>query len=261
MKDIQFSIHERGYAKVTLNREATQNAFDDNIIFKLLKRMDDVRKNPAIKLLLIKANGKSFCSGADLKWMRKTADFTEDQNYQDALNMANFFQALDTLPQPTLAIVQGAAYGGGLGIIAACDIAIASTSAKFGLPEVKLGLIPAVVSPYLIRVLGESIMKRYSLTGETFYAEEARRIGLIHNIVPPQKLHEAEKHYINLLLQNSPLAMKAIKTQLHLSKKISHTVIKQTARLIADLRSSKEAKEGIAAFLEKRQPHWTDNDV
>ena len=257
MNDILINIDDRGVATITLNRPERHNAFDDGLLQRLHETVGGCRQDEAVKVLVLAAEGKSFCAGADLGWMRRMASYSREENYQDALAMAEFFADLATLPKPTIAVVQGGAFGGGVGLAAACDIVIAAESARFALSEVKLGLIPAVISPYLIRAIGERHTRRYSLTGEAFGAEEARAMGLVQAVVARDQLAAAVESFLSHLLANGPAAMAAVKADLF--KENGQYLREQgryTAGLIAEIRGSAEGREGIAAFLEKRQPSW-----
>ncbi len=262
MNDILLNEDTKGCATITLNRPKTHNAFDDSMVSSLQAHLERINSNRDIRVVVLAAKGKSFSSGADLNWMRQMAKYSQERNYKDALAMADFFSTLANLRQPTLALIQGPAFGGGVGLVAACDIAIASNRAFFGLSEVKLGLAPAVISPYLYRAMGTRTAQRFFLTGETFDAAMAERVGLVHCVVPPQDLQTRAEKFISLLLQNGPEAMATIKHKLAPEAVISQDMTaKYTAKVIAELRSSLEGKEGISAFLEKRQPKWSKRDV
>lgn len=257
MSDILTNIDERGIATITLNRPERHNAFDDRLLRELHAAIRAYRDDDQVRVVVLAAAGRSFCAGADLTWMQRTAACSEEENYRDALAMAEFFAELATLPKPTLAAVQGVAFGGGVGLVAACDIAIATESARFALSEVKIGLVPAVISPYLIRAIGERQTRRFGLTGEPFTAREARDVGLVHTVVAAEELAAEIERICTLLLANGPAAMAAVKSRLlATSAEILREQKRDTARCIAEIRGSAEGREGVAAFLEKRKPLW-----
>lgn len=257
MKSIRIKIDSQGIGTITLNRPQTHNAFDDVLLAELHKAISDFKADSRVVVVVLEANGKSFSAGADLNWMQRIADYSEDENYQDALAMADFFHDLATFPKPTIAVVQGAALGGGMGLVACCDIVIAGESALFGLTEVKIGLIPAVISPYLSRALGDRNWQRYALTGERFGVDEALRLGLVHDVAAPGDLSTTVKALCTSLLANSPAAMAAVKSKLSNYREMNlKSQMMYTARSIAEIRVSPEGREGIAAFLEKRKPQW-----
>lgn len=237
-----------------LNRPEVHNAFDDELIAELLNALQTIEKNPQTRVVILKANGKNFSAGADLNWMHKMVRYTEAENKQDALQLAQLMHRLYTLNKPIIAVVQGAAYGGAIGLIACCDIAIAADNANFCLSEVKIGLIPAVISPYLIHAIGAKQTQRYALTAETFDAQTAKRLGLINEVVPLELLEPQTQQLISTLLQNSPSAIQKTKALLHevTQSRIDSTLIEKTAIAIAEARVSKEGQERLAAFLEKR---------
>ncbi|MDX3773615.1 enoyl-CoA hydratase/isomerase family protein [Chromatiaceae bacterium AAb-1] len=253
------SIDNRGVATLTLNRPDMHNAFDDAMIAELIQLLDDLAANNAVRVLLLTANGKNFSAGADLNWMRSMAQKNYDENLADASQLARLMQALDTFPCPTIALVQGAAFGGALGLIACCDIAIATDNASFCLSEVKIGLIPAVISPYVIRAIGERHSRRYFITAERFNAQQALTLGLLHQVVADEQLSEAADQMINILLQNSPAAIYAARELIRLvaSKPLTPELIHHTAEAIARIRVSEQGQEGLSAFLSKRQPVWS----
>jgi methylglutaconyl-CoA hydratase len=211
-----------------------------------------------VRAVLLSATGKSFSAGADLNWMRKMAGFSDHENRVDALALAKMLRTIYSCPKPVVAQVQGDAYGGGVGLIAATDIAIAAETSRFSLSEVKLGLIAATISPYVIRAIGERAAHRYLITAERFDAEEARRIGLVHQIAPNDKLEEAVQSLLRTLLQNSPNAVAESKRLVRevVDQPISDALLDDTAQRIARVRASDEGKEGVRAFLEKRKAKW-----
>lgn len=248
-----------GVGIVTLNRAERHNAFDETLIADLTAALEAMGADPAARMVVISSTGKSFSAGADLNWMKRAAGYSDEDNLRDASNLARLLQTLNFLPKPTVARVQGPAYGGGVGLIAACDVAIGVFDAQFALTEVKLGIIPAVISPYVIQAIGARKSRRYMLTGERFSASEAYRIGLLHEIVAgEEELDEAVGEVIDALLACSPNAQSECKALIRAvsDRPIDSAVISDTAQRITRLRASPEGREGIAAFLEKRKPNW-----
>ncbi len=245
-------------ATITLNRPDVHNAFDDQLIKELQNTLDDIKNNNAIRVVILKANGKHFSAGADLQWMQRMVNYTEQQNFQDSQALARLMQTLHVLPQPTIAVVQGSAFGGGVGLIACCDMAIASPAANFCFSEVKLGLIPAVISPYVIAAIGERATRRYFLTAERFTAATALQLGLISEIVSDDNLSAAADTLVKNILQNSPQAVRQAKQLIAnvADHAIDAALIENTAKQIAKIRVSNEAQEGLQAFLDKRKPKW-----
>ena len=245
-----------GRATVTLNRPDVHNAFDDKLIALLTKELDALDRNPTVGVVVLAAAGKSFCAGADLKWMRRIADYSEAENQADAEALAALMKTLNRLSKPTVAEVQGAAYGGGVGLICCCDIAIASEAAQFSISEVNLGLIPSVISPYVVAVIGERQARRYALGAETFDAIEAKRIGLVHEVTAAEDLQAAVDAMVEALLANGPAAMAETKDQIAgvVNRPVDDRLIAAAAARIARIRVSDEGREGVAAFLEKRKP-------
>ena len=251
-------VAAEGRATVTLNRPDVHNAFDDKLIALLTRELDALDRNPTVGVVVLAAAGKSFCAGADLKWMRRMAEYSEAENQADAEALAALMKTLNRLSKPTVAEVQGAAYGGGVGLICCCDIAIASEAAQFSLSEVKLGLIPSVISPYVVAVIGERQARRYALGAETFDAIEAKRIGLVHEVTAAEDLQAAVDAMVEALLANGPAAMVETKEQIAgvANRPVDDRLIAAAAARIARIRVSDEGREGVAAFLEKRKPGW-----
>ncbi len=249
---------DRGRATLTLNRPDRHNAFDDTLIAALTEELQRLDKDPGVRTVALTGAGKSFSAGADLGWMRRMADYTEEENHADALALAELMRTLDTLSKPTIALVQGAAFGGGVGLVACCDIALAAPAARFCLSEVKLGLIPAVISPYVVAAIGPRAARRYFQTAERFDAEEAWRQGLVHEVVPDGQLEERARQISDQILGNGPRAMAEAKSLVAAvaTGPVDHAKIVDTARRIARIRASAEGREGIGAFLEKRHPAW-----
>ncbi len=248
-----------GVGIITLNRPERHNAFDDALIAELSHAIDSMADDPAVRVLVISSTGKSFCAGADLNWMKRAAGYGEDENLHDSRALAGMLRRLAQCPKPTIARVQGPAYGGGVGLVACCDIAIATFDAQFSLTEVKLGIIPAVISPHVIAAIGERYARRYMLTAERFSAAEAYRIGLLHEMVTDEtSLDEALGEIIDALLKNGPRALAECKQLISAVawRPLSDEVVEDTAQRITRLRASEEGREGMTAFLEKRKPNW-----
>lgn len=247
-----------GVARVTMNRPEVHNAFDEDLIAALDKAFTQAAEDPAVWMVVLAGAGKSFSAGADLNWMRRMAGFSRAQNVDDAHRLAALMHRIDTCPKPTLALVQGAAYGGGVGLVAACDIAIASHDARFSISEVRLGLIPSVISPYVVKAVGTRAARRYFLTAERFDAAEAHRLGLVHAVVAAEELDSAGGRMVEVLSGNAPGAMAKAKALIAdvAGRPVDNGLMNETAQRIADARASDEGREGIAAFLEKRAPVW-----
>ncbi len=248
-----------GIAELILNHADKYNAFDDQIITMMIEKLAQAEQNPNLKLLILRSTGKHFSSGADLNWMKRMANNSHQENLEDANQLAKLMQDLNTFSKPTLALVQGAAFGGGVGLAACCDIVIATQTARFCLSEVKIGLVPAVISPYVIRAIGERQARRYFLSAEIISSEQALSFGLVHEIVEDQnQLDQAADRFIKQLSLNSPQAMAAAKQLIFAvsQKQIEDSVIDYTSHCIADIRASDEGQEGLDAFLNKRQANW-----
>ena len=250
---------QSGVATITLNRPEVHNAFNAEVIERLRDVLEDLAGADGVRVVLLDAAGKSFSAGADLNWMKRAATFSEEENREDARALSTMLYRLSTLPKPTVALVQGAAFGGGVGLMAACDMVIAVKDAEFSLSEVKLGLIPATISPYVIAAIGARQARRYFLTGERFDAHEARRIGLVHEVVEDiDALNAAGERMVARLFAAPPGALAEAKDLIAAvsGRPIDAGIIEDTARRIAARRAHDEAGEGIAAFLEKRKPDW-----
>jgi len=243
--------------RLTLDRPAVHNAFDDQLINDIAAALDTIAGMQP-RVLVLAANGKSFSAGADLNWMKKSAGYTEAENQADALALAHMLEKLDRFPATTVAAVQGAAFGGGVGLVACCDIAIASEKAIFSLSEVKLGLIPATISPFVIAAMGAQQARRYFATGERFDAATAEKIGLVHELAAPDALESTVSKTIDNLLLGSPDAQRKAQALIDevAGKPIDEALLKRAADLIALARASDEGREGVSAFLEKRKPSW-----
>ncbi len=250
---------DAGVGIVTLNRPERHNAFDEAMIAELAEALLSMGSDPAVRVVVISSIGKSFCAGADLNWMRRAAGFDFEQNRRDAGELAEMLRRIAECPKPVIARVQGPAYGGGVGVIAACDLAVATFEARFALTEVKLGLIPAVIGPHVVNAIGERYARRYMLTAEAFSAAEAYRIGLIHEMVADEAaLDAAVGEWVEAILKNGPGALSEAKALIRAiaGEPLSPTLIEDTVGRIARVRVSPEGQEGIAAFLEKRKPNW-----
>jgi methylglutaconyl-CoA hydratase len=250
-----------GNVILTLNRPEVHNAFDPEMVAELTTALENLRGNDRVRAVVIAGAGKSFCAGADIAHMRRSAKFSRAQNEKAALTSARMFHALYTLDKPTIAAVHGAVRGGGCGIVAACDIAIAARTATFRLSEVKIGIVPAMISPYVIAAIGERQSRRYMLSGEEFDCAEAWRIGLVHELVEEADLGTCVGRMLGQLYSSGPKAMHAIKQLIPKSARsaIGPGIVDETARIIAGIRATPEAQEGLTAFLEKRKPKWTES--
>ena len=258
MSDSLLLQRDGAVARLQLNRPQLHNAFDAGLVAALTAALDALAADPGVRVVVLEGAGPSFSAGADLNWMRRMAAAGETANRDDALALAGLLRALDELPKPTIARVHGAAFGGGVGLVAACDIAIGVPEAKFGLTESKLGLLPAVISPYVIAAIGARQARRWFATAEIFDAAEAHRIGLLHQVVPADALDAAVQRQLDLLRKAGPHAAAAAKT---LVRRVAAggdgaTLDAANADLIAALRVSAEGQEGLSAFLDKRKPAW-----
>jgi methylglutaconyl-CoA hydratase len=248
-----------GIARVSLNRPEVRNAFDDALIASLTKIFYELDKDKDVRVVVLAGNGPAFCAGADLNWMKRMAGYGFEENVRDAAGLAAMLSALDRLKKPTVARVHGAAFAGGTGLVAACDIAVGTPQAKFCFSEAKLGLSPATISPYVVRAIGERAARRYFLTAEVFGAEEAYRIGLLSALVPEGEIDSAIGSLLSHLLAGGPEAHAQIKDLIGVvaGRPIDEALKRETARRIAEIRASPEGREGVASFLEKRKPGWT----
>jgi len=255
---VTVGVDADGIATLTLDRPDVHNAFDDVMVAELTAVLNALDADPAVRVVILAGNGASFSAGANLNWMRRTADYSAADNERDALALARLMNTLYRLSKPTIARVHGPAYAGGLGLVACCDIAIATREAKFCLSEVRLGLVPAVVTPYVMAAVGERQARRYVLTAETFDAPEAYRIGLVHDIVEEYELTPTLNALVTLLFRAGPQALAHSKAWIArvAASPIDDALVAQSAALIAGLRASPEGRAGIAAFLEKRDTPW-----
>ncbi len=261
MADLITVLSASGVARLTLNRAERHNAFDDALVAALNEALAAWSSDPRVRVLVLDANGPSFSAGADLDWMRRTVDYSEAENLQDARALARLLQQLDEFPAPTLALVQGSAYGGGVGLVAACDVALAVETARFALTEVRLGLVPAVISPYVMAAMGARACRRYMLSAEVFDARAGLSLGLLHEVVGGGELAAAGERVIDALLAAAPDAQRIAKRLIARvageSGAAGRAVQREElAQLIAALRVSQEGQEGLAAFLARRAPRW-----
>ena len=253
-------VDKRGrVAVVTLNRPELRNAFDEALIAELTQTMRALDADAGVRVVVLAGAGPAFCAGADLNWMKRMAGYSYEQNLADAEALAAMLRSIDRLSKPTIARVHGPAFAGGVGLVAACDIAVGAPEAKFCLSEAKLGLSPATISPYVLRAMGARMAHRYFLTAEVFDAEEALRIGLLSARVAADALDATVESLAAQLVAASPAALARIKELIHdvAGRTIDDALAKDTARRIAEIRVSPEGREGIASFLEKRKPAWT----
>jgi len=259
MSNPLLNLREGPVARLRLNRPELHNAFDAVMIAALTGALEAVARDDGVRVVVLEGEGASFSAGADLNWMRAMASASEAENRDDALALARLMRSLNELPKPTIAKVHGAAYGGGVGLVACCDIAIASLKARFSMSEVKLGLVPGTVSPYVIAAMGERQARRYMLTGERIDAAEALRIGLVHKVVDAGALEAAVEELVKTLLANGPQAMSEAKELIATvaRRPLDDRLVDDTAARFARIRTSDEGREGVKAFLEKRNPAWT----
>lgn len=255
--DIEFEIDHQ-IALLTLNRIHKSNAFDNQLLHDMQQFIEEAIAMTQVRVLMLRANGKHFCAGADLAWMRDMARFSEEENIQDALVLGRLMHTLYMSPKPTLAVVQGSAFGGGAGLAAACDITFAADNARFCFSEVKIGLIPAVISPYVIKAIGERRAKALFMSAEVFSAFKAYEYGLIHECLPEDKLAESAFNYAKQIADNAPVAVQDAKLLVNdvSNHPINNDLVAHTAALIAKKRVSAEGQHGLDAFLNKKSPNW-----
>jgi len=254
---VLLDIDARGVATLTLNRPKLHNAFDDVMIRQLLDHLKSLHTKKVVRVLVLKGEGASFCAGADLHWMKRSVDFTEAENQEDARSLSLLMQTLDNMPMPTVAYVHGAVFGGGVGLVACCDMAFGDFETRFSLSEVRLGLVPAVIGPYVMRAIGERQVRRFFLSGERFDAIKAKSIGLLHDVVNRADADSFLDHYVEEMLSCGPKAVKRAKKMIQdLSGGMSEQNRRMTIELIADVRMSEEAQTGLNAFFKKESPPW-----
>lgn len=249
---------EQYVATVTLNRPEIRNAFNDEMIAELTEVFTTLGDDDNVRVIVLAAAGKAFCAGADLNWMRSMADYSYEENLADADKLAQMLKTIYECPKPTVAAIQGDVYAGGMGLVAVCDIAITVKTANFCLSEVRLGLAPATISPYVIRALGARVSQRYFLSAEVFDAKKAHQLGFIHEHVNEDELDDTVAALCAKMVNNSPDAVRTCKRLLHdiAGAAITDKLIADTVKGIADIRSSEQGREGVQAFLQKQKPHW-----
>ncbi len=245
-------------ATVTLDRPDVRNAFNEHSITEINLAFDSLGRSAEVRAIVLAANGPSFCAGADLNWMKKMASYSHAENNADALQLAEMLRTIYLCPKPVIAKVQGDCYAGGMGLVAACDIAVAAEGVNFCLSEVKLGLIPATISPYVIKAMGENGARRYFLTAERFSAQQAQRMGFVHEVVPAETLDAKVAEIVKALVTNSPHAVQHAKMLVRevVGQPVTDALLADTAERIAHIRASEQGREGVQSFLEKRKPNW-----
>jgi methylglutaconyl-CoA hydratase len=255
---LQVDTTPAGIALVWLNRPDVRNAFNETMIAELAAAFRALDADAAVRAIVLAGHGKAFCAGADLNWMKKMAGYSYEQNHEDALALANMLHTIHTVKKPTIARVHGPAFAGGMGLVAACDVAVAAHGAEFCLSEVKLGLVPATISPYVIAAMGERAAYRYMLTAEVFPAAEAYRIGFVQEIAQDHELDGVVNQLLGHVVSGSPAAHASTKDLIRAvaGRRLGPELIEDTAKRIAAARASDEGKEGIRSFLEKRKPAW-----
>lgn len=256
---VLFDRDTRGIAYVTMNRPDLHNAFNEDMIARLTAVFEDLDRDEAVRAVVLTGAGKSFSAGGDLNWMKKFSSYSHAENMDDALKLAHMLKVLNGLSKPTIAAVNGTAFAGGVGLLCCCDIVLAVENAQFSISEVKIGLSPATISPYVVAAIGSRAARRYFLTGERFTAKVAKSIHLVHEVLPDHSaLQQRQDEIIAQILANGMGAMQAAKDLIFTvaNKGVDEELIKETARRIADRRISAEGQEGLAAFLEKRKPSW-----
>lgn len=261
MQNPALNIERRGAAAwVWMNRPELHNAFDETLIAELTAAFAALDADASVRAIVLAGAGKSFSAGADLRWMQRQGTASAEQNLADARKLAALFRGIALCATPTLARVQGAALGGGMGLASACDICVASTKAQFATSEVRFGLVPAAISPYVIRAIGERQATRYFQTAERITAERAREIGLVHEVAEHEALDQRVEQIVEALLAGGPLAQAAATELIRAvaNRPVDDALVEDTARRIATLRATPEAREGLGAFLDKRPPAWAN---
>ncbi len=245
-------------AVVWMARENVRNAFNETMIAELTQAFTDLGADPGVRAIVLAAQGPAFCAGADLDWMRRMSSYSLDENRRDARKLADMLRTIHDCPKPTLARVHGDAYAGGMGLVAVCDVAVAAFNASFCLSETRLGLIPATIGPYVVRAMGEQAARRYFLTAEKFDASEAFRVGLVHEIAPPDEIDAKVNAILGAIMTTSGQAVSAAKQLVRdvAGRAIDDALVADTAERIAQIRASDDGREGIAAFLGKRKARW-----
>ena len=261
MDKVITDIDDHGVAQVRLNNPDKHNAFDDEIIGELTEAFVAIVDNSNVRVMVLGSEGKSFSAGADLEWMKRMASYSYDENLRDASALALMLKTLNEIPQPTIARIQGAAFGGAVGLVSCCDMAVAASAASFSLSEVKIGLVPATISPYVIAAIGQRAARRYFVTAERFDAHRALQLGLVNEVVDAEQLDQEIDRLINTLLANGPEAVTGAKQLVFdvAGKPIDQQLIDATCETIAAIRVSEQGQEGLQAFLERRKPQWIKN--
>jgi methylglutaconyl-CoA hydratase len=258
MNTLQLIRPSAHVAEVWLNRPDVRNAFNDEVIAELTQTFQQLAAQPELRVVLLSGRGKAFCAGADLNWMRAMADYSWEQNRADAQRLADMLWTLDQCPVPVVGRVQGDCYAGGMGLASICDVLVASSNVTFCLSEARLGLLPATISPYVIRAMGAQAARRYFTTAERLSAAQAHAMGLVHELCEPEALDVKVAEIVATLVANGPAAVKACKRLVRdvAGQDITEALRAETARRIADIRASDEGKEGLQSFLGKRSPNW-----
>ena len=261
MDKVITDIDDLGVAQVRLNNPDKHNAFDDQMIGQLTEAFIAIADNSNVRAMVLGSEGKSFSAGADLEWMKRMASYSYEENLRDASALALMLKTLNEIPQPTIARVQGAAFGGAVGLVSCCDMAVAASAASFSLSEVKIGLVPATISPYVIAAIGQRAARRYFVTAERFDAHRALQLGLVNEVVDAEQLDQEIDRLINTLLANGPEAVTGAKQLVFdvAGKPIDQQLIDATCETIAAIRVSEQGQEGLQAFLERRKPQWIKN--
>lgn len=259
MNYVTSTLDDRGVATITMNNPKKHNAFDDVIIVQLTEAFESAAADASVRVVILASEGKSFSAGADLGWMKRMAGYSLEENHRDAAALAQMLKTLNFMPKPTIARVQGAVFGGAVGLVSCCDMAVATSGASFSLSEVKIGLIPATISPYVIAAIGQKAARRYFTTAERFSAATALQLGLVSEVVDADELDATISQLIEQLLGNSPAAIEAAKALVFdvADREINEELIDDTCQRIAAIRVSAEGQEGLTAFLEKRIPAWS----
>ena len=261
MDKVITDIDDLGVARVRLNNPDKHNAFDDQMIGQLTEAFIAIADNSNVRIMVLGSEGKSFSAGADLEWMKRMASYSYDENLRDASALALMLKTLNEIPQPTIARIQGPAFGGAVGLVSCCDMAVAASAASFSLSEVKIGLVPATISPYVIAAIGQRAARRYFITAERFDAHRALQLGLVNEVVDAEQLDQEIDRLINTLLANGPAAVTAAKQLVFdvAGKPIDQQLIDATCETIAAIRVSEQGQERLQAFLERRKPQWIKN--
>lgn len=257
-KELITHLDARGVLRITMNRPEVHNAFDEQQIARLTDALNKAETNADVRLVVLAGEGKHFCAGADINYMKRMGEYSREQNMEDAAALAALMKTLNRLSKPTIARIQGAAYAGAVGLVCCSDIAIGATSTVLSLSEVKIGLVPSTIGPYVIQAIGHRMSRRLFISGERVAAHAAQSMGLLHSVVEDEQLDDAVDGVISALLDNSPEAMVIAKRAVFAmsSDTISDEMIEYSIKTIAEVRESKDGKEGTAAFLEKRSPAW-----